>query len=54
MKDTYTQKEVFRMLKKAFHNGRNWGETYQGWFSPTEKEHIERSVTSSNQILKKL
>lgn len=40
-------------FEKAFNAGRLWGERYQGWFTPTKKDHVEAMNKAKLEILNK-
>lgn len=49
---TFTKEEVQKMMMEAFVKGENYGVTYSGWFSPSEKEKEDRAVKDCEEIYK--
>lgn len=39
-------------MMEAFVKGENYGVTYSGWFSPSEKEKEDRAVKDCEEIYK--
>ena len=49
---TFTKEEVQEIIMKAFIKGEIWGETYGGWFCPTEEEKANRASKDCEKIYK--
>lgn len=49
---TFTKEEVKQMIMESFVKGEEWGVTYQGWFTPSEKEKAKRAADSCECIYK--
>jgi hypothetical protein len=50
---TFTKEEVQKIMVEAFIKGEDWGATYGGWYTPSEKDKSNRAAKECEELYKK-